>query len=814
VAPDLVEEARKGSPSRTVRLVATLEGADADGLAREIARLGGRVRGNFRHAGAMAFEAPLDAVEALAATPGVRYIAPDREVSALASQVGMTTGADLVYPGMLSLAGDAETVVASPVVVDARSSAAGPGTNGTTLAWPHTIGSGPDRFLVVGVSLRDGNTSVTGVTYGGAALTRIGFQNAGGSQNRTEMWELPAPATGTADVVVTLSAAKKLVGGAVSFFHVDPTAPHGPFVSAIGSTKTASVTVPSGRGQLVVDTVSTNGDANSLTESAEQAAQWDTFSGKGDAGNARGGGSLETGASYVTMSWALGAGKPWSAGAVSLKPAGAPAFGGFDGTGVTVAVIDSGIAPQHQDLIRGGTTESRVVLGVDFTGKGKTDDLFGHGTHVAGIIAGDGGASHAFGRDYMGIAPGATLVNLRVLDDFGHGYVSSIVAAIDRAIAVRTLYNIRVINLSLAAPPIDSYVDDPICQAVARATSAGIVVVASAGNFGQDPTSGEEAYGSITSPGNSPAAITVGAVDGRGTAPRSDDQIARFSSRGPTLSHSIDPVTGAAVPDLLAKPDLVAPGGRMVSLERDDNYLVKTYKELDVDGSKPNARYMMLSGTSMSAAVVSGAAALMLQANPSLTPNMVKAILMYSAQMMDGPDLFEQGAGLLNIEGAVRLAATLRQDAGTLPVGSTLADLPLPQPVSTISGETVAWSQGLIWGFGGLQGMAMLTTRQEAYSQSLIWGLGRLDAWGAGVTYYDGLYSQNYVAYGQDNEWCGVTWDSGTSTSSGLIWTRPMDASGPIWTNRVISSDFFDPSSSSLIWGINNYDAGLIWGGF
>src|SRR5262249_31343456 len=161
----------------------------------------------------------------------------------------------------------------------------------------------------------------------------------------------------------------------------------------------------------------------------------------------------------------------------------------------------------------------------------------------------------------------------------------------------------------------------------------------------------------------------------------------------------------------------------------------------------------MLSGTSMASAVVSGVAALMLQANPSLTPNMVKAILMYTAQMMNGPDLFEQGAGMLNVEGAMRLATSISSRADTLRSRQKLmTSQSFPVAQSTIAAETFTWSQGLIWGFGTLRGEAMFSTQQDAYSQSLIWG-SRLDAWGTGVTYYDGLYSQTYVAFGQNNQW-------------------------------------------------------------
>ncbi len=490
---------------------------------------------------------------------------------------------------------------------------------------------------------------------------------------------------------------------------------------------------------------------------------------------------------------------------------------GVDGSGVAVVLLDSGIDADHFDLRDEIKGKRRVVFSWDFTGKGSLDDPYGHGTHIAGIIAGDGSSSYTVGRDYTGVAPGANLINFKVLDERGHGYISNVVAAIDQAISIRNTYNIKVINLSLAAPPVDSYVNDPMCKAVERATRAGIVVVAAAGNFGLD-ANGNKVYGGITSPGISPSAITVGATSTHGTDIRSDDVVAAYSSRGPTLSHRTDPATGQVVYDDLAKPDLVAPGTHIVALERYSNYLVTTYPVLHVDtGNNVNnkSRYMLLTGTSMSTGVVSGTVALMFQANPGLTPNLAKSILMYSAQIMNGPDLFEQGAGMLNVEGAVRLSKSVSRYAYALPVGSTLASLGLPSPQSSIAGETCLWSQSLIWGVGMLRGDAMLTTQQLAYSQSLIWGIDRLDSWGLGVTYYNGLYSDSYVLFGGNNQWNYVTWSSGTPQSSGLIWTDRLYASGLIWSNQVISNDFFNVGSTSLIWGINGYggyDMGLIWG--
>ena len=482
---------------------------------------------------------------------------------------------------------------------------------------------------------------------------------------------------------------------------------------------------------------------------------------------------------------------------------------GYNGTGVTVAVIDSGVDPDHFDLRDDAKGTRRVLLSIDFTGSGVIDDPYGHGTHVAGIIAGDGSSGLTAGRDYTGIAPAANLVNLRVLDAKGRGSISTVIAAIDKTISIASYYNIRVINLSLASPPLDSYVNDPLCKAVDRATKAGLVVVTAAGNFGLD-SYGREVYGGIASPGISPEAITVGALDTRQTNARSDDRIAPYSSRGPTRSHSTDPLTGAVTYDNLAKPDLVAPGLRVVSLERYSNAIVTAFPFLHVDtGWNVNnkSRYMMLTGTSMSSGVVSGTVALMLQANPGLTPNMVKAILLYSAQMMDGPDLFEQGAGMLNVDGAVRLARSLSPYGYALPVGSTLS-AGLPAPQSTIAGETFAWNQGLVWSGGWVSGQAMFTQQQAAYARSLVWGLDAT-SWGTGVTYGSGLFADGYVVFAKTGQWSFVVWDEGTLTGSGLLYKNAITASGALWQNQQISSDFFNLGSSSLIWG---FDSSLIWG--
>ena len=185
---------------------------------------------------------------------------------------------------------------------------------------------------------------------------------------------------------------------------------------------------------------------------------------------------------------------------------------GFTGAGIGVAVIDSGINDAHPDLWDSTHATSRVVYHQDFTGTATTNssganyDLYGHGTHVAGIIAGNGYLS---GGQYQGVAPAATLIDLRALDSNGSGSDSTVIAAIQQAIALQNVYNIRVINLSLGRGIPESYALDPLCQAVEAAWNNGIVVVVAAGNYGRLSVNGSWGFGTITAPGNDPFVITM-----------------------------------------------------------------------------------------------------------------------------------------------------------------------------------------------------------------------------------------------------------------------------------------------------------------
>ncbi|MEO8484337.1 MAG: S8 family peptidase, partial [Acidobacteriota bacterium] len=315
-------------------------------------------------------------------------------------------------------------------------------------------------------------------------------------------------------------------------------------------------------------------------------------------------------------------------------------FDGLTGQGIGVAVIDSGIAP-HPDVA------NRLALSLDFTNEEGVADGFGHGTHLAGIISGSGrGSQSGDGTAYVGMAPGASLLSLRVLGSDGTGYVSDVIQAIEWAVKNKDRYKIRILNLSLGHATTDRYQDDPLAQAVERAVRSGLVVVASAGNLGKT-ADGTPVIGAIVSPGYTPGALTVGALNTKGTVARSDDGVATYSSRGP-VGDPDDSSTWEI------KPDLVAPGNAITSTGQPGTLLWDNFPERHVTGAS-GGNYLTLSGASMSTAVVSGAVAQLLQLQPKLTPGEVKFALQFTAERLSGFGIIEQGAGSLNVPLAAAL---------------------------------------------------------------------------------------------------------------------------------------------------------------
>ena len=461
----------------------------------------------------------------------------------------------------------------------------------------------------------------------------------------------------------------------------------------------------------------------------------------------------------------------------------------LDGAGVGIAVVDSGIDPGHESF-RGGLLglSSRVALSRDFTGEGRTDDPYGHGTHVASIAAG----GDLSGGAYAGIAPAASLYNLRVLDSHGRGSVSGVLAALDWVLANKHLHGIRVVNLSLGTTAVDAFWRDPVCQAVRQLTDAGVVVVAAAGNRGKDGE-GNKVYGQVHSPGVEPAAITVGGANSFGSDSRAGDAVATYSSRGPTRGSWTDD-GGVRHYDNLIKPDLVAPANRLIAAQAAGNYLVTTNPELDVKVAGSTSRdQMYLSGSSMATPVVAGAAALLKQANPSLTPNLVKMILMYTAQPLAGFNQLEQGAGLVNLEGALRLARLIRTDlSAATPVGDPLlcAGCAEPSPVSTVAGQQFYWGRGVILDNTFATGNNLVLKYQSVYGLGVVLADATPYAQGVvmadGVTISEGVIMTDGITFSES-----ILTSNGTTLDAGSIFcpTGVIMADGVMLADGVIMAD-------------------------
>jgi serine protease AprX len=301
----------------------------------------------------------------------------------------------------------------------------------------------------------------------------------------------------------------------------------------------------------------------------------------------------------------------------------------YQGDGVTVATIDTGVTPN-------ANLAARLLARVDLTSERDGIDRFGHGTHMAGVIAGDGTTSDGA---FEGAAPETSLVSVKVAGWDGATDVSTVIAALQWVVSNRARFGIRVVNLSWGTDSTSGYGVDPLDRAVERAWQAGLVVVVSAGN--QGPTAG-----TVSKPGDDPFVITVGAADTNGTAAPGDDVLAPFSSRGPTA-------------DGLDKPDLLAPGVAIVS-DRAQNSTIDAFRPL----ARVGTSLFKGSGTSQAAAVVSGVAARMLEADPTLTNDEVKGVLTATAD----PHIAGPGAGAGLIDAAEAVAAVTPPRKGPPPV--------------------------------------------------------------------------------------------------------------------------------------------------
>jgi serine protease AprX len=453
---------------------------------------------------------------------------------------------------------------------------------------------------------------------------------------------------------------------------------------------------------------------------------------------------------------------------------------GYTGAGIGVAVIDSGITTWHDDL-KNTTAKvypygnQRVTKFVDFVnGRTLPYDDNGHGSHVAGTILGNGTDSNG---EKSGIAPRAALISLKVLDANGAGTISNIISALNWVVVNAATYNIRVVNMSVGAGIYESYWTDPLTVAAKAVTDRGITIVAAAGNLGKN-AAGQPQSGGITAPGNAPWVLTVGASNTMGTLTRGDDTLASYSSAGPTYL------------DFAAKPDLVAPGTGTVSLAVPGSTFYAT-KAASLRGgtlalgAKP---YLVLSGTSMAAPVVSGTVALMLQANPTLTPNLIKAILQYTAQQYPGYDALRQGAGFLNALGAVRLAKYY--------AGAAAGE---PMPVQQ------AWSRQIIWGNQRLTG-GILNPAGNAWGANIVWGTAKT----FGVT-------GDNIVWGTAVTGENIVWGT-TVTGQNIVWGTAAHSDNIVWGTDCGGADCADviwgaaDSADNLVWGTAVTGENIVWG--
>ena len=459
------------------------------------------------------------------------------------------------------------------------------------------------------------------------------------------------------------------------------------------------------------------------------------------------------------------------------------------GKGVNIAFLDTGVYP-HPDFTR---PNDRIVAFVDFVnGQVLPYDDNGHGSHVAGIVLGNGYDSN--GR-HAGMAPDASLVSLKVLDSTGKGSTSYVNNALQWAIANKAAYGIDVINLSLGHVIYESAKTDPLVQAVEAAVRSGITVVVAAGNLGINPATGKIAYTGISSPGNAPSAITVGSSRTLNTTTRTDDLVSDFSSRGPTWF------------DAYEKPDVVAPGQYLLGPAVSTQGLYASVPALR-GPSYGGRSYMYLSGTSMAAGVVSGTVALMIEQSrlnflaTRPTSNAIKAMLQRSAIPLKDAngvvyDRLSQGAGELNATGAAQLAGALNPNA-TLGWNWVTAAF---SKTTTVDGQVISWNDNVVWGTNVLYGGSLDTKMNAWASDNVVWGTNDNVVWGTSLasnTMYDNVVWGTAATW-QDN----VVW--GTSADN-VVWGTGMD--NVVWGTR--DDNVVWGTADNVVWGTGADN--VVWG--
>ena len=491
----------------------------------------------------------------------------------------------------------------------------------------------------------------------------------------------------------------------------------------------------------------------------------------------------------------------------------APAY-----TSPAVAIIDSGIQP-HPDL-----PLSRVRAFKDFVGGVETPvDHCGHGTHVAGIIAGSGRSSNGV---YAGIAPTVDIVSLRVLGDDCSGNTSDVIDALEWIGLNHARYRIKVVNLSLGHAVLESIFTDPLVQAVERLSRKGVAVVTAAGNRGINLAANRPGYGGIGVPCNAPSSICVGSLDTFATPELGDDRVSDASSRGPTRF------------DLLAKPDLVAPGVDVVSLASAGSRLFREFPDLRVPGANGEPHYFVLSGTSMASPSVAAAAALLLQQNHALSVNALKLALQFTARLVAKADVLTQGAGALNISGALTLAGAINPDVRR---GQNWIRHRIIAANVDAYGQRIVWGQRIVYGDRFVRARYAqvhlfrwdddIVWSYDAIADNIVWGSADADdivwgtqgnvVWGNAGNIAWGNLEDNNIVWGNDESdnlvWGiddNVAWGSddntvwGTSASDNIVWgngeLRRVWASDVVpgfWDGDTVWSDITRETVENIVWG-------------
>ena len=421
------------------------------------------------------------------------------------------------------------------------------------------------------------------------------------------------------------------------------------------------------------------------------------------------------------------------------------------GAGVDVALIDSGVTP-----VTGLAGAGKVINGPDLSFESQNTstrylDTFGHGTFMAGVIAGrDPYAGNPKDNPgaYNGIAPDARVISLKVADARGNTDVSQVIAAIDWVVQHKSDpgMNIRVLNLSFGTPSLQRYVYDPLAYAAEIAWRKGIVVVVSAGNDGTGT-------GKLLNPAQDPYVLAVGADDTKGSRTVADDVIPSFSTRG----------------DGVRNPDLVAPGVSIQGLRVPGSYIDQTYGAT----AAFDDRFFRGSGTSQAAAVVSGAAALLLQHRPGLTPDQVKALLMTTAKPLPAADPQAQGEGVINVDLAARTAVPTAKQSFPLSTGIGTLDGARGAAKLVLNGVVLNGEKDVM----GKPYVTSTRALQQASGTSWSGGVWNGTSW-AGTSWAGTSWAGTSWASGGWNgtSWAGTSW-AGTSWS-GTSWAGTAWAGG------------------------------------